>query len=275
LVSGSYIRVSAISNCGTSLQKLFKITKLVSATPGVISGPTNPCIYIGTGDSATYTIRKIEGAASYNWIMPTGATAYHPAGLGENDTIVKVTFNSSLTTTNTIGVQSVGCNISMTRTLTIVRAIASIPTILSGPTNACTQFNNASDLLSNEVTYRTKKVANATGYTWTIPANVDSVSTLTNRDTFIVVRFKNAFTSGVITVKAVSPCGSSAVKSLAISKLTAAQPGVIQKTFVPSIAAITNAIIASICFFSFPSNWDFCKTAKTRAKTRIRRKTLP
>ena len=88
--------LTGISNCGNTAQKSFRLVKLVSATPGLISGPTNPCIYIGSTDSATYTIRKIDGAASYNWLMPTGATAYHPAGLGENDTIVKVIYTNSL-----------------------------------------------------------------------------------------------------------------------------------------------------------------------------------
>ena len=240
LPSNSYIKVSAFSNCGTSAQKSFRLTKLVSATPGVISGPTNPCIYMGTGDSATYTIRKIDGAASYNWTLPTGASESHPAGFGENDTIIRVTYSSSFTTPATIGVQSVGCNVSAMRSLSISKANPSAPTVLSGLANVCSKFSSSSAALSDTVIYRTKSVPNATGYTWSIPTNVESTSNLTNGDTFIVVRFRSAFTIGAITVKATSPCGESSAKSITINKLKTSTPGTIQKSFVPSVAAITN-----------------------------------
>jgi hypothetical protein len=238
--STSYIKVTGVSNCGNTITKLLKLTKLVSATPVIISGPTNPCIYIGTSDSATYSIRKIDGAASYNWIMPTGATAYHPAATAENDTIIKVIYNSSIVSGSVISVQSVGCNVSATRSLTITRANPSAPQVLTGVTNVCSKFPSTSATLSDTVIYRTNKVANATLYTWIIPSNVDTITTLVNRDTFIVVKFKNTFTSGVISVKAISPCGESALKSIVVSRLVASTPIAIQKTFVPSVVAVTN-----------------------------------
>jgi hypothetical protein len=63
---------------------------------------------------------------------------------------------------------------------------------------------------------------------------------LLNRDSFIYVKFKNTFTSGTIGVKAQNACGASAIKTVSITKLTAATPSSIQKSFTPSVAAITN-----------------------------------
>ena len=236
----SYIKVSAVSNCGTSYIKQFRLTKLVSSTPGLISGPVNPCKYIGTGDTATYSIRKIDGSSSYLWTMPLGATAYLFASSHENDTIIKVVFNSSFVSGSAMQVQSVGCNASAQRSLILTKANPTTPSYIAGVTNVCSVFSSTSSSLSDSVLYTTNRVDNATTYTWTIPANVDSLTTLTNRDTFIYVKFRNTFTTGLISVKGVSPCGASTIKYLTVNRLIAATPGAIQKTFTPSVLATTN-----------------------------------
>jgi hypothetical protein len=89
----SYIKVQAVTNCYSSGYRQIYVTAAPFSVPSIISGPTNPCIYTNTGDSATYTISKVTGALGYVWTMPVGATiASHPGGIEDNDTIIKVTF---------------------------------------------------------------------------------------------------------------------------------------------------------------------------------------
>jgi hypothetical protein len=90
-VYGSQILVRAVS-CGTSAARSITITGTVSSMPGTITGPNNACEFMESstrpnGNIATYTIRKISNASSYNWVAPANATIVnHPAGLGVNDT---------------------------------------------------------------------------------------------------------------------------------------------------------------------------------------------
>jgi len=95
--------------------------------------------------------------------------------------------------------------------------------------------------MSDSVGYNTNTVLNANTYTWTIPTNSNSLTSLTTSDTILGLKYLSSFTSGTITVKANNYCGSSTTsKTLAITKVVAVAPTAIQKSFVPSVAAITN-----------------------------------
>ena len=126
----------AVGACGSSSDPIFSVTASSATIPGTITGPTNACLYIGTANVATYTIRKVNGAISYNWLAPAGATITgHPAGTGVNDTTITVTFDNSFVSGTAITVQSVNCNYSTARGLVIYRNAPAQPGLISGPTN--------------------------------------------------------------------------------------------------------------------------------------------
>ncbi|HPH85875.1 MAG TPA: GDSL-type esterase/lipase family protein [Ferruginibacter sp.] len=248
-VSTTNISVQS-AGCGTSNARNLSILRsTLPSTPGTISGLTNPCAIVGTLNTATYTISKVAYASSYNWVLPAGATATHPAGTGFNDTIIQVTYGAGFSS-GTIAVTSAnGCGTNnIARTLAIkTLAPTTTPTIV-GPTDPCPWIGTTG------ATYTIKKIANATGYTWTTPA-VGAIVTHPNppgvNDTIIIVNYTTAFTTGAITVRADANCGSTSVRTLTLVRKLPSVPGAITgqslsacpvRQFIYSIPALpTNA----------------------------------
>ncbi|MEO8770299.1 MAG: GDSL-type esterase/lipase family protein [Ferruginibacter sp.] len=211
------LKVKAVGTCNTSTDAVLSIASPTNATPDIISGPTNACAFIGTSLQATYTISKVANATSYVWTVPTGVTiASHPGSTGVNDTIITVTYSSTFVSGTAISVKSSGCVVSAARTLAITRLGApAAAAAISGITNVCPYTGT-----TTKVVYTIAKVLYATSYTWAVPSG--ATFTHTNgtgvNDTTISVTYSSNFTSGNISVTAVNGCGSSAAKTLAITK---------------------------------------------------------
>jgi len=225
----SVLKVKSVSNCFSSGDRQLTLTAASTSTPGALSGPNNACVFIGTSNEATYSIRKVGSAVSYNWIVPTGATiTSHPAGLGVNDTIITVAFDNSFVSGTNISVQAVNCNTSSPRNITVYRNTASTPGLISGPVNVCEFMQSTSNPSGNIATYSVRKVANALSYTWTAPNNATIVGHPAGtgvNDTIVEVVFNSSFTSGSLQVSASNGCGSSANRSLSLTRLNPATPG--------------------------------------------------
>ncbi|MEI2748106.1 MAG: hypothetical protein V9E88_05040 [Ferruginibacter sp.] len=225
----SVLKVKSVSNCFTSGDRQLILTAASTSTPGAISGPNNACTFIGTANEATYTIRKVTSAVSYNWTVPTGVTITdHPGGTGVNDTIIKVTFDNSFVSGTNISVQAVNCNVSSPRNYTVFRYTASTPGLISGPTNACEYMISANLPSGAPATYTIRKVANATSYNWIAPANATITAhpggTGVN-DTIVEVTYNSNFTGGTVQVSASNGCGSSNLRSLTVTRQTPGTPG--------------------------------------------------
>lgn len=102
--NGGDITLSVSNNCGSALSgRRISLINSTPLTPGLISGSTNACQYMPSvvypgGLPATYFIRKISRAVSYNWNVPAGALiTSHPAGTGADDTVIVVTYSGSFT----------------------------------------------------------------------------------------------------------------------------------------------------------------------------------
>jgi hypothetical protein len=82
----------------------------------------------------------------------------------------------------------------------------------------------------NLATYVIRKVSGANFYTWIAPANATIINHPAGtgvNDTIVEVKFANTFVSGSMSVKAGNYCGSSAARTLAITKLNVATPSII------------------------------------------------
>jgi len=252
--STSVLKVKSVSNCFTSGDRQLTLTAASTSTPGLISGPTNACTFIGTMDEATYTIRKVTNAVSYNWTVPTGATiTSHPAGLGANDTIITVAFDNSFVSGTNISVQAVNCNTSSPRNFTVYRNTASTPGLISGPVNVCEYKISPANPSGTTATYTIRKVANALSYNWTAPANATITAHPAGsgvNDTIVEVTYNSNFVNGSIQVSASNGCGTSSTRSLSLTILNPGTPGGID---VVQVQACPNRIY-TYSIAAMPSN---------------------
>ncbi len=270
--SSGNISVTATSTCGTSSTRTLAIGKSLPAAPGTISGVTNACPNITTNTSATYKISKIADATDYDWtISGTGASITgHPAGEGINDTIVTVMFTSAFSS-GTIAVKSVSnCGTNTTaRTLAITKSAPTTPTI-TGNLSACG---------GGTYTY-TASSTGATSYVWTLPSGCSVIGSATGAS--ITVRYPSFFLLGIVSVRAVSACGTSATSSFIV--LTCGLGFNLQLTYKggdPAPTTVTQSIAttkapsknvettdgkASINVFPNPTDGNFTIAVKGNAK---------
>jgi hypothetical protein len=93
--------------------------------------------------------------------------------------------------------------------------------LISGPTNACAHVAPT----GTPATYTVPVIAGVSSYTWSVPAGATG---LTGQGTnTISFTYPAGFTSGTVSVTSTNGCGTSSARTLNISILQAAAPGVI------------------------------------------------
>lgn len=236
-ISGGILSVVAKNDCGnTSIASTKTILKTTIATPSLVSGPANACLYLD--DVAIYTTPQVSNVDSYLWSVRDTATITSGQGTNTIEVYFPVAVNR-----DTISVVAKGaCFTSAAKVLSITTTRPGNPSVLTGSVDVCAKIgaNNVSDT----VIYKTRILANTSAYRWTVPANVNIVggngsNTITTSDTALVVTFNSAFVSGNISVQAFAPCGLSlSSKSLTVYKRVAATPSTVAETFNGTAAAI-------------------------------------
>ncbi len=238
-VSGnlSVVSVNACFSNATSSARNLTITKRVPSTPGAITASlANPCSIVGTGTSATYTIRQVTYATGYTWSLPTGCTFI--ANLGDTGVVVK--FETGFTTGAITVVAYNNCATSAVRSLTVTAKIPSAPSAINGITNVCTYIGQPTT-----ATYSITAVTGATSYLWTAPANASIVSG--QGSTSVDLSFAAGFTGGSLTVKSVAACGISSARSLSLVK-NVAKPGTITPSATACPSTTVTYTIAAVPF---------------------------
>jgi hypothetical protein len=213
------IRVTATNQCGTSVQTIYYLLAQLPTTPQpIVASTLDVCPSIGTNVPITYTIPKVTAATEYIWTPPAGTTLVHTNGLGVNDTTVTLTFSPGYATGNLTVSAKNDCGTSAVRSLTITRNNPSTPSPISGPTSACAYITP-----NVPATYTVAQVAGVT-YNWNVN---NGASIVTGQGTnSITVSFPIGYTSGTISVTATNGCGPSGVRSLSLTTLNPATPGV-------------------------------------------------
>ncbi len=213
-VSG-YLSVKITNACGGAyIKKAININSALPSTPGTISGPVNPCPYFGS-TAATYKINKVINATFYNWVVPAGVNIIsHPAGSGENDTILNVTFNSSFVSGSAIKVSSGSyCGLSSSRAIVIKTTSVGGPAQIFGQPDVCSAAGNSSYLR-----YYINPIPNAISYDWNVTGSATIVQHPgglgTANDTVVFVSVNSNFTTGSISVSASNGCKTSASRIL-------------------------------------------------------------
>lgn len=214
------IKVRGLTACGAAgPEKLLYLQANYPATAAsIIASSTDVCAAIGSGTAIQFRIPKIEAATSYIWTAQSGTTTIsHPNGPGVNDTIVSVLFSSGFTTSNITVQAANSCGTGTTRSLTITKNSASIPSLISGPVNVCPHIGAT----GTAAIYSVPAIAGNT-YNWTVPSGATG---LTGQGTnSISFNFPDGFTGGNVSVTATNGCGTSGPRSLAVTKLSPATP---------------------------------------------------
>ncbi len=236
----SAITVTALNDCGASGTRSFTVTKTNPSTPGLISGLTNVCASIlPNAVAGIYTIRPVAGATGYNWsVSSPGAIITHPE-MDAADTIVSILFPANFTT-GTVSVSSInGCGTSNTRYLSLTRLLPSTPGNMD-----VIQVQNCPE---REYTYSIAAFpSNTTLLNWTIPAEGILLAGQGTRT--IRVSYPARAISGIVTVQALSNCGSSVVRSNTV-KLPACPP----QNFTKGSGAVYAKPLASLKLQLYPN----------------------
>jgi uncharacterized protein (TIGR02145 family) len=207
---------------GNTCRDSVKITvgaTAVPSAPASITGATDVCSYFSsttsaTSNAVTYIAATVSTATSYTWTVPAGVTIV--SGQGTNS--ITVTFASTFVS-GAITVKSVNACGSSTaaKSLTVYKRVAATPGVIQKeftPTSIAA-VTNVTGVVSE--TYRIKKVLYATSYNWSMNQGTGATITHVNpsgvNDTAVTVTFANCFVRDTLSVKSVTPCSVSLVRT--------------------------------------------------------------
>ncbi len=212
------------------------------ATPGAITGSTTVC----EGVSGNYSVSAVSGATSYSWSLPSGWSG--------TSATTSISATSGITSGNITVTANNGCGSSSAQTISVtVNPLPASPGNISGSTTVCAGSNNI---------YSINPVANATSYTWTLPALWTGTS---NADTINV----NAGVSGIIQVTANNSCGSSVAQTLNVTVNTIpATPGAISGDTIVCLGSSATFTVSAVAgasdyTWTLPAGWNGSSTTNS------------
>ncbi len=200
------ISVRAENACGNSAYTDFPVTVAIPAAPGAISGDDTP---LCSENNIGYSIASVNGATSYNWTVPSGASI----ASGQATTSINVNFGTQSGNVSVRAENACG-NSSYTDFAVDVGSLAQPGAITGDDTPLCSENNTA---------YSITAVNDASSYNWTVPSGASITSG--QATTSITVDFGTQ--SGNVSVRAENACDNSDYTNLAVDVGSLAQPGAI------------------------------------------------
>jgi len=191
------ISVSALNACGTGTAKTLALSK-IPATPTTITGLAAA---VCAGSTQTYSCTAMANAASYTWVVPTGAVI----NSGQGTTAISVTFPSTFVSGSVTVTANSACGSSVAKALAVAAKTAQPGVITGTSTNLCA---------AGTYTYSIAAVTGAINYAWTAPAGCTFSGTSTGTSVSLVV--PAGFVSGTLSVVANNACGASTARTLAL-----------------------------------------------------------
>jgi beta-glucanase (GH16 family) len=224
------ISVKASNNCGSSVARTLSVIKAVPATPVTVTyNSTNFCSYTSsafsiTGIKDTFRVRRLVNVKRYIWQIPVGANSQTL-----NDTTIAVLFPDTLTLSSprqkNVSVFAVSeCDTGLAKSILLTRTLPTSPAAIQQSfVPSVGALTNVAGVTS--AVYRIRKVASATSYSWYMrlgtKATIVRLNATGPNDTAVSITFASGFTRDTLVVTANNGCGSSAIKTLALSAMAA------------------------------------------------------
>ncbi|MBS1744453.1 MAG: T9SS type A sorting domain-containing protein [Bacteroidetes bacterium] len=222
------ISVRSFNACGISNARSFNVQSLPVSAPGLISGPTNACLFMPStaypnGLTAVYSVAVSQGASSYNWSATAGINIIQHSSTITED-IIQVQFSSNFAG-GMIAVRAINnCSESDTRTLRIGKLLPSAPGAITGIVDVCGHELPG----GTPVGFSIPVAGQVNNYIWTVPP---AVSILSGQGTnAITLIYPPGFTGGSISVATSNSCGTGTPRTISVSKLLPERPDIINTT---------------------------------------------
>ena len=193
------------------------------ATAGTITGTATVC---GGAQGVAYSVATISGALAYAWTLPAGATI--ASGANTNAITVNFAGNASSGNITVAGNNLCGNGTASPNFPLTVNALPAAGGTITGDASVC-------EGSANHV-YSVPLIANATNYTWMLPAGTTVTSG--QNSSMITVTFGSTAVSGNISVLGTNNCGSGTASpnfAVAVHAIPAA----------PVVTAVGNVLTSS------------------------------
>jgi hypothetical protein len=197
-VSVSY---TAPGGCAAAAPTVYNVT--VHPLPGAAGAITGTASVCAGTTGVVYSIAAVTNATSYAWTVPAGATI----ASGATTNSIHVDFGTSAVSGAIIvsAVNNCGPGVASAPFAVTVSALPAAAGAITGPNSVCEGTSG--------VGYSVGAIANASGYTWTVPAGA-TIATGANTNS-ITVNFGT--TSGTVTVKGTNTCGDGTSSTLNVA----------------------------------------------------------
>jgi len=197
------ISVEISSACpGDPIIRTLKVNKALPGKPVAMDGPSFVCDQISTSTPVTYSIASVPDAVRYRWLVSAQTTIIS----GQGTTSITVQFSPNFKS-GVIRVRAISdCGKSAFLQYPVTSQGALMPSEIAGRANGICSPDNV-------IEYSINPVPSVSSYIWatTVPGAV-----ITNQGTKATISFP-PFNTGVVTVKAVGHCGTSALRRLNVS----------------------------------------------------------
>ena len=186
--------------CSAAVPVQFPVT--VNSVPGPVGAVSGPVSVCAGAQGVNYSCAPVAGATAYAWTLPSG---FHVVS-GDNTNSITVNIDlAAVSGSITVAGNTIcGNGASSPPFALTVNAIPAAAGAISGPASVCA--GSVGNI------YSVASIANATGYTWTLPAGA-TITAGANTNS-ITVSFGNTTGSGNITVLGTNSCGTGIVSPL-------------------------------------------------------------
>lgn len=202
--SAGNIAVQVENACGTSPAVTLPVAP-VTAVPAAVGPITGASVTCSLEKGLVYSVEPVATALNYNWQLPSGWVI--TAGQGTHQ--ITVNASSSGGDVSVVAVNDCGTGASSMLTVQSTQDAPATPGPVTGAQFGC---------VNSTGTYSIAAVSSATSYVWAVPAGWS----ITTGQGSTSIQVTVGTGSGSITVKAVSACGTSPERTLAVKPVTTA-----------------------------------------------------
>lgn len=196
--NGGTLSVTASNQCYTTAPKNLPIALDIPATPASITGSS----YSACNTTLNHSVPAVNGAVSYTWSIPVGATIMNGAGTNSVD----IAYTSIPAGSQLCVSANSSCNSSTPRCMVIKSVPVTPPSITSNTAVICRNQTG--------VIFTAPALSGpSTMYNWIVPSG----STIVSGQNTNSINVTMGVTNGNVGVTAVNACGSSGTRTYLVS----------------------------------------------------------